>query len=82
MRKQPKVVARHVRQVIAKTDFDGMAAMLGNPCTGCPAKAAEDDPAAPACYSCPLWGLLLDLAQLRLLRRLEDGNISGLSDNA
>lgn len=81
-KKQPRDVQQHVRAVITSTDWEAIAAQLGQPCKGCPAKAAPSDEAAPACYSCPIWGLLLDLAQLRLLRRLEDGSTSGLSDNA
>lgn len=81
-KKQPRAVQQHVRAVITSTDWEAIAAQLGQPCKGCPAKTAPSDEAAPACYSCPIWGLLLDLAQLRLLRRLEDGNNPGLSDKA
>ena len=81
-KKQPKDVQKHILRVLKDTDWDAMTAILGQPCKGCPAKAAPSDEAAPACYSCPIWGLLLDLAQLRLLRRLEDGNNPGLSDKA
>lgn len=38
------------------------------------ADAGPDD-SPPCCYSCPLWGLRVDLAQLRLMRRLELGGI-------
>lgn len=82
VKKRPKVVEDHIQRVIKGTDWDAMAAILGQPCKGCPAKADPADDAAPACYSCPIWGLLLDLAQLRLLRRLEDGSSSGVSDKA
>lgn len=55
------------------------SAVLGNPCAGCPAEHAiadaGPDDSPPCCYSCPLWGLRVDLAQLRLLRRLELGGI-------
>lgn len=81
-KKQPKVVEKHITQVISSTDWEHIASIIGQPCAGCPAKSQPDDDTAPACYSCPLWGFLLDLAQLRLLRRLEDGNKSGLSDRA
>lgn len=81
-KKQPKDVQKHILRVLKDTDWDAMAAILGQPCKGCPAKADPADDAAPACYSCPIWGLLLDLAQLRLLRRLEDGSSSGVSDKA
>lgn len=71
-KKQPKNVQKHVQTVISGTDWDSIAAQIGQPCKGCPAKADTSDDVAPACYSCPIWGLLLDLAQLRLLRRLSD----------
>ena len=79
----PIGVQIHIRDYIISTDIDDVAAHLGNPCTGCPEDGAinnPDDDAIPVCYSCPLWGLRVDLAQLRLLRRLELGGIS--SDNA
>ena len=64
---------------VRSADIDGAAAILGNPCAGCPAENAianaGPDDSPPCCYSCPLWGLRVDLAQLRLLRRLELGGI-------
>lgn len=75
----PIGVQIHIRDYVIHTDIDDVAAHLGNPCAGCPAenaiKDAEPDDSPPCCYSCPLWGLRVDLAQLRLLRRLELGGI-------
>lgn len=77
-RRLPPAVQLHVSEYIQATDLDGIAAQVGNPCRGCPAEhdieqAGLDD--VPVCYSCPLWSLRCDLAQLRLLRRLECGDL-------
>ena len=75
----PPAVQLHISDYVRSADIDGAAAILGNPCAGCPAEHAiadaGPDDSPPCCYSCPLWGLRVDLAQLRLLRRLELGGI-------
>ena len=75
----PPAVQLHIIAYVRSADIDGAATILGNPCTGCPAEHdianARPDDSPPCCYSCPLWGLRVDLAQLRLLRRLELGGI-------
>ena len=75
----PPAVQLHISDYVRSADIDGAAAILGNPCAGCPAenaiRDAGPDDSPPCCYSCPLWGLRVDLAQLRLLRRLELGDI-------
>ena len=53
---------RHVRRVLRRSGWDG-----------CPWRAARHDAAPdaePPCLACPLWGARVDLAELRLLRRL------------
>ena len=75
----PPAVQLHIIAYVRSADIDGAANILGNPCTGCPAEHtianAQPDDSPPCCYSCPLWGLRVDLAQLRLMRRLELGGI-------
>lgn len=74
----PPAIQLHVSEIIRQTDWDAVALQIGDLCAGCPGLQSED--AEPPCYECPLWGLRLDLSQLRLLRRLELGEVS--SDKA
>ena len=75
----PPAVKLHIIAYVRSADIDGAANILGNPCAGCPAEhdIANTRPydSPPCCYSCPLWGLRVDVAQLRLRRRRERGGI-------
>lgn len=73
----PPAVKLHVSKKIRGINWAEISAQIDPLCNGCPALGSDADP--PPCYSCPLWSLRLDLAQLRLLRRLELGSTS---DNA
>lgn len=69
----PPDIERHVRRVLRRTDWDAVAQLVGDVCDGCPWRAARHDAAPddePPCVACPLWGARVDLAELRLLRRL------------
>lgn len=68
----PPAVQLHVNDMVRRTDWAAIAAQTDHLCDGCPGRDSDDDP--PPCYACPLWALRLDLAQLRLLRRLELGS--------
>lgn len=70
----PPAVQLHVHNVLMRTDWAHIAETAGDVCKGCPADGADIPPDDSPCYSCPLWSWRLDLAQLRLLRRLEDGS--------
>lgn len=74
----PPLIQLHVSDIIRSTDWDAVALQLGDLCAGCP--GLQSEAAEPPCYNCPLWGIRLDLSQLRLLRRLELGDSS--SDKA
>lgn len=67
----PPAIRLHVSDTIRRTNWDLIADQIGDLCTGCPGLQADENDLP--CYDCPLWGLRLDLAQLRLLRRLELG---------
>lgn len=71
----PPDIARYVKRVIRRTDWDAIAAQSGNLCAGCPWHSHEpsDPEETPPCADCPLWGYRVSLAELRLLRRLERG---------
>ena len=63
MEKSELKAKKHVEKTIKSIDWDAIAASIGDPCKGCPGKDSY-------CYQCPIWGLLLDLARLRLLRKI------------
>lgn len=79
--KLPPVVEIYVTDALRTLHLNPLGTQLRDICDHCPGKQparslADDAP----CYSCPLWGLRLDVAALRLRQRLEDGGIS--SDKA
>lgn len=78
MDKLPRDIQRYIDARIAATDWDALAHQIGDLCAGCPWRTKSHDIDAPEpCLQCPLWGLRVDLAQLRLLRRLDRGRRSG-----
>lgn len=72
--KLPPAVQIYVNDKIKAGPWAELSAQVDPLCNGCPGFQSQEEP--PPCYSCPLWALRLDLAQLRLLRALELGSQS------
>lgn len=70
----PSNVQDHIDAYLRTHNLDDVARIIDNPCGGCPSEgaitAAEPLDIVPPCYNCPLWALQVDIAQLRLRRKI------------